>query len=86
MASASAPTFSQLMTGEQFQTATAEPRSTNVDEGRKVWVVTVSGSFKTDGSPGTAGKEKQFYSAVVDAASGIITDDCVGCGWVTVSK
>ena len=84
-APAGAAAYSQLMTGSAAVQRFQLDRSTNVDESRPVWIVTVKARVFTDGGPGAAPQAKDSYSAVVDAGSGLITDDCIGCGWLTAS-
>jgi hypothetical protein len=84
-APADAATYSQFMTGAAADQRFHVDRSTNVDESRPVWIVTVKARVFTDGSPSTAPQAKDSYSAVVDAGSGLITDDCIGCAWLTAS-
>jgi hypothetical protein len=45
-----------------------------------VWIVTQRVDIKTDG---VARLElKHYCSAVIDAITGVPTDDCIGCDWV----
>lgn len=81
---AAAPTFSAEMTGTEFTREFEVPRSANVDESRPVWVISVHASIRTDGVAKTSIKD--WYSAVIDAQSGIITDGCIGCGWLSESR
>jgi hypothetical protein len=80
-----APTSSRLVTGAQAVAGFGIDRSTNVDESRPVWVVTVRADVLTDGGPAQAPVKKTSYSAIVDAGSGEITDDCIGCAWQATS-
>jgi hypothetical protein len=80
-----APTYSEFSTGSAAVGKLGLERSTNVDESRPVWIVTVEARVFTDGGPGAAPQAKNSYSAVVDAGSGLITDDCIGCEWLTAS-
>lgn len=72
------------MTGVEFQERTGLKRDLNVNEDRQVWIVTVSGTFHTDGVAMTF--EKSSYSIVIDAESGLSSDDCIGCAWVASSQ
>lgn len=86
-ASATAPTHSALMTGAQFLAAFRQQRSANIDESRPVWIVTVNAPIPARMSDGLqAATSEASYSAVIDAATGILTDDCLGCSWMTVSR
>ncbi|MDQ1747463.1 MAG: hypothetical protein QOD07_1726 [Frankiaceae bacterium] len=78
--------FSEFLSGANVEQQFGISRSTNVDESRPVWVVTVVTPTYTDGGPGAPGQLKPFYSALVDAGSGEITDDCTGCDWLTSSR
>lgn len=80
-----AQVFSELLTGSQAAQAFGVNRASNVDESRPVWVVTVIAPTTTDGGPAALPAVKPFYSALVDAGSGEITDDCTGCEWLTRS-
>jgi hypothetical protein len=84
LASNTAPVASQLMTGTEFENLTGVQRGPYVNEDRQVWVVTVSGTFHTDGVGPTS--EQSGYSIVIDAESGLSSDDCIGCVWLTSSK
>jgi hypothetical protein len=84
-APAGAAAYSQLMTGSAAVGRFHVDRSTNVDESRPVWIVTVKARVFTDGGPAAAPQAKDSYSAVLDAGSGLITDDCIGCAWLTAS-
>jgi len=79
-----APVFSQLMTGTEFENLTGVQRGLNVNEDRQVWVVTVLGTFHTGGVGPTS--EQSAYSIVIDAESGLSSDDCIGCAWLSSSK
>jgi hypothetical protein len=81
----SAATYSEFMTGSAAVQKFDVDRSTNVDESRPVWIVTVKARVFTDGGPAAAPQVKGSYSAVIDAGSGLITDDCIGCDWLTAS-
>jgi hypothetical protein len=84
-APAGAATYSQFMPGAAAVQRFHVDRSTNVDESRPVWIVTVKARVFTDGSPAAAPQAKDSYSAIVDAGSGLVTDDCIGCSWLTAS-
>jgi len=81
-----ARTFSGLRTGIAAIHEFGINRNATTNETRLVWIVTVYAPVSTDGGPGAAPQLKQSYSAVVDAGSGQITDDCIGCAWLTSSK
>ena len=81
-----APVFSEALSGAEAVQQFGVDRSAVTDESRPVWVVTVLSGVTTDGGPGTPPQEKKVYSAVVDAGSGQITDDCIGCAWLSSSK
>lgn len=81
-----APVFSVMMSGSDVLQKFGVARSGNTDESRPVWIVTVVSPANTDGGPGVAPQTKGYYSAIVDAGSNQITDDCIGCDWLTVSK
>jgi hypothetical protein len=81
-----APTFSAMLSGSKAIQKFGIVRSSNTDESRPVWIVTVVSPVNTDGGPGVAPQTKKYYSAIVDAGSKQITDDCIGCDWLTVSK
>lgn len=86
-AGAIVPTHSALMTGAQFLTTFHQQRSANIDESRPVWIVTVDAPIPARMSDGLqAPTFKAAYSAVLDGATGILTDDCLGCSWLTVSR
>ncbi|MDQ1684829.1 MAG: hypothetical protein QOC82_1566 [Frankiaceae bacterium] len=85
-APATAQVFSELLSGSVAESQLGIGRSSNVDESRPVWVITVVAPTYTDGGPAAVGEVKPFYSALVDAGSGQITDDCTGCDWLTSSK
>jgi hypothetical protein len=85
-AATDAPTFSELMTGDAAIKQLGVDRLATTNESRPVWIVTVRAPVTTDGGPAVAPQVKQFYSAVVDAGSGQITDDCVGCAWLSASR
>ena len=84
-ATAGASTHSEFMPGFAAVQRFGLDRSTNVDESRPVWIVTVEARVFTDGAPGAVPEARNSYSAVVDAGSGLITDDCIGCDWLTAS-
>ena len=84
-APAGAAAYSQLMTGSAAVGRFHVDRSTNVEESRPVWIVTIKARVFTDGGPAAAPQAKDSYSAVVDAGSGLVTDDCIGCAWLTAS-
>jgi hypothetical protein len=79
-ATPNAPAFAQLMTGSQLERRFGMPRDQVVNEARPVWVVTVRATVVPD-SP-VPMPAKHFYTAIIDAASGILTDDCLGCDWI----
>ena len=81
-AASTAPGGALSMTGTQAQQFTGETRRPTIDESRPVWVVTVATPVWTDGSPARPAALKEAYSAIVDAGSGEITDECIGCAWV----
>lgn len=81
-----APTFSAMMSGSNAIQKFGISRSSKTDESRPVWIVTVVSPINTDGGPGAAPQPKKYYSAIVDAGSKQMTDDCIGCDWLTVSK
>ena len=82
----SAPTFSSHMSGSRFLARFSVARSVNVDESRPVWVVTVEAPVPISVMDGILSKPQTAYSAVIDAGSGIITTDCLGCVWLTSSE
>lgn len=73
------------MSGTAAEQLTGQLRSASIDESRPVWVVTIQTPTMTDGSPGRAPEKKDSYSEIVDATTGLGTEDCVGCSWVPVS-
>jgi hypothetical protein len=85
-AASSAPAFSQYLTGAEAIQILDIQRNSNVDESRPIWIVTVNANIETDGSPASKPMLEQYYSAIVDAGSGQITDDCIGCRWLTASS
>jgi hypothetical protein len=45
-----------------------------------VWVVTVHAAVQTEGlNP----RDKDGFSFVIDAFTGKVTDECIGCLWLT---
>lgn len=85
-ASGSPAVFSVQTTGAEVEVLTGMKRSPQIDESRPVWIVTVNTPTATDGGPGRAPEIKSSYSAIVDAATGYITDDCIGCAWLSSSR
>lgn len=81
-----APVFSELLSGGEVVRAFGADRSSVTDESRPIWVVTVRSAVTTDGGPAAPPQESKVYSAIVDAGSGQITDDCIGCSWLSSSK
>lgn len=82
----STPVFTAEMSGSQAESAVGMSRGKNIDASRPVWIVTVNTPMYTDGGPNAAPKLMHSYSAIIDAASGQVTDDCIGCTWLTSSK
>lgn len=75
--------YSRLFaSGDAFERAFNEGRATTYDVSRPVWVITVMRDVMTDGSPGTPGSAKAGYSVVIDALTGRVTDECIGCLWL----
>jgi hypothetical protein len=85
-ASADVTTFSASESGAEAVKQFGIDRNSTTDETRPVWVVTVLADVTTDGGPAAAPQVKHAYSAVVDAGSGQITDDCIGCAWLSASR
>ena len=85
-ASGSPAVFSAQTTGAEVEAMTGMKRSPQIDESRPVWIVTINTPTLTDEGPGRAPEIKSSYSAIVDAATGYITDDCIGCSWLSSSK
>ena len=81
----SAPTFSLLMTWSMASSLFNLDRTQTAKATRLIWLVTVKTRVRSDGGPATAPELKRFYSAVVDARTGRITDDCIGCAWLRKS-
>lgn len=81
-----AKTFSELLKGSSAVQELGIDRNTNTDESRPVWIVTVFADVSTDGGLAVKSQVKHVYSAVVDAGSGQITDDCIGCQWLSSSQ
>jgi hypothetical protein len=80
------PVFTQVMAGADAEAQVGMQRGANSDPTRPVWIVTVMTPMMTDGGPGTPPRLMQSYSAIVDAASGQVTDDCIGCSWLSTNK
>jgi hypothetical protein len=76
-----APHDAHLTTGAAFELATGVSRTYGFDTARPIWVVHVVHPVMTDGSPATPGHLEPQYSVLVDAATGGITDYCLGCDW-----
>jgi hypothetical protein len=85
-APAMATIFSEQLTGSAAIAQLGIDRNSTTNESREVWVVTVLAAVTTDGSPATAPTTRGAYSAVVDESSGQITDDCIGCKWLSASQ
>ncbi len=77
------PTYSAMMSGVQADAKFSIGRPLSYDSSRPVWVVAVHAHVATDGGPAAAGKAKDAFSVVIDAASGRVTDMCIGCAWLT---
>ena len=75
-----APVYAARMTGSQAMRRFGFQRNFFVNESRTVWIVTVHTKITPDALVPVA--PKHYYSAVIDAATGILTDDCIGCNWV----
>ena len=75
---------SALMTGRAFQRQFHVDRNLYINENRLIWVVTVKTRVRTDGGPARRGKVFDQASVIIDAASGAVTDACIGCAWVQV--
>lgn len=85
----SATTYSAMMSESTFEsTAAARPLAAGGprNPSRMMWVVTVQAPVLTDGSPSTPPELKKSYSAVLDAETGFLVSDCVGCAWLSASK
>jgi hypothetical protein len=76
-----APRDAHLTTGAAFTRATGVVRTVGFDGSRPVWVVHVVAPVTTDSGPLGPGYDESEYSVVVDAATGGITDYCLGCDW-----
>jgi hypothetical protein len=85
-ASGTAPVFSAMMSGASAVRLFGVQRNTNTNESRPVWIVTVVSPVRTDGGLAIGPVTMNYYSAVVDAGSGQITDDCIGCDFLTASE
>lgn len=83
-ASPNAPVSGVMMTGAQAIALFKIDRGANVDESRPVWVITIQMDIKPDSV--TPMPVRHYYSAIIDAGSGILTDDCIGCQWVAGGK
>lgn len=77
---APAPASGVLMTGAQAMALFRIQRSANIDETRMVWVITLKIDLKPDSLVPVP--TRHYYSAIIDAASGVLTDDCIGCQWI----
>jgi hypothetical protein len=77
-----APTFSALMTWSRAASVFNLDRSHTPHETKLIWIVTVKTRVRTDGGPAAPPDVKRFYSAVVDAGSRRIIDECIGCAWL----
>jgi hypothetical protein len=84
--SSAAPVFTEALTGAAAEVQVGMLRGATTDPTRPVWIVTVKTPTMTDGGPGTPPRLMQYYSAIVDAASGQVTDDCIGCSWLSANK
>jgi len=82
----SAPVFTAEMTKSDAESAFAISLGGGVDPSRPVWVVTVNVLMHTDGGPSRAPKLMHSYSAIVNAESGQVTDDCIGCSWLSANE
>lgn len=85
-APANAPTYSALMTRQQFEAISGETRNESVDSGRRVWVMTVHAPMATSASRSTPSQVKDVYSVALDAETGQWTDACIGCAWLNASR
>ncbi len=79
----SAPARGLLLSGSQAMGRFHFDRSNFINEGRPVWIITVRATVRTDGVARVW--VKHYYSAVIDAITGSLTDDCLGCDWVPPS-
>lgn len=85
-AAATAPAATALMTGTQFQHRYGVSRNAYINETRSVWIVTVKTLMRTDGSPARPGKLFDQVSFAIDAQTGAVTDECIGCAWVQAAS
>lgn len=77
----SANSAAVLTTRDEFEQRTGIASTAAANPDRKVWVATVYAPTLTEGSPAVPPKRVLSYSAVIDAESGQVTDDCKGCDW-----
>jgi hypothetical protein len=80
--SASASGKARRMSGTEAEAFAQQSRSPDIDGARQVWVVSIDATVTTDGSPAQPPKAVDGYSAIMDAITGEITDECLGCFWV----
>lgn len=76
--------YSRLFTsGKAADDALNIGRASSYDASRAVWVVTVHAAVQTEGlNP----RDKDGLSLVIDAFTGKVTDECIGCLWLTSSR
>ncbi|RNL78535.1 hypothetical protein EFL95_05430 [Nocardioides marmorisolisilvae] len=80
--SSAAPGVAEKMSGSAAASLAGQSRSPEIDESRPVWVVSLDTNVLTDGSPAAAPRSVPGYSAIIDAVTGEITDECLGCRWI----